>query len=164
VLARAVWLTWHMFASHEAVLAVCFSVARDRLARLTHGGWLGRTSEQAFADGLARLAPAGPRGAALGLSRLVRVSVLEPVPRTDEMLLPLRWEATGPGGPPFAVLDANLQLSRCAGERTRLVLTGSYRPPLGSLGAPLDRAALDRAATATIRSLLARIAEPLAAR
>jgi hypothetical protein len=153
-----------MFASHEAVLAVCFPVARDRLAGLTHDGGLGHTSERAYADGLAWLTRAGPPGTTLSLSRLVRVSVLEPVPRADEMVLPLRWEAIGAGGPPFPVLDANLQLSRCPSERTRLVLTGAYRSPLGALAAPLDRSVLGRAATATVRSLLARIAESLAAR
>ena len=164
MLAGPAWLTWDMFASHEAVLAVCFPVARDRLAGLTHGGWLGHTSEQAYADGLARLTRAGPAGAALSLSRMVRVSVLEPVPCADEMVLPLRWEATGRSGPPFPVLDANLQLSRCAGGRTRVVLTGAYRAPVGSPGTPLDPCLQGRAATATVRSLLARIVESLAAR
>jgi hypothetical protein len=152
-----------MFASHEAELNVSFPVARDRLSGLTSGGWLSNASEQAYADGLAGLIRVGPFGDVLGVSKLVRVSLLEPVPRPDEVVLPLRWEATGVAGRLFPVLDANLLLCRREGERSQLVLTGAYRPPLGSLGASLDRVLLHRAATATVRSLLNRVAGSIAA-
>jgi hypothetical protein len=42
-----------------------------------------------------------------------------------------------------------------------VTLTGSYRPPLGSLGEGLDRLLLRTVATATIRTLLTRIATAL---
>jgi len=38
---------------------------------------------------------------------------------------------------------------------------GIYRPPLGALGAGLDRAVLHRVADATARSLLVRVADVL---
>jgi hypothetical protein len=44
---------------------------------------------------------------------------------------------------------------------TLLVLDGVYRPPLGSLGAGLDRAIMHRAATATVRVFIGRFAEVL---
>jgi hypothetical protein len=45
------------------------------------------------------------------------------------------------------------------GERvTILTLTGAYRPPLGAVGAALDRAILRRVACATIRAFLAQVA------
>ena len=48
------------------------------------------------------------------------------------------------------------------GDKTaRLTLAGSYRPPLGRLGAGLDRAILHRVATATMRCLLQSVAEAL---
>jgi len=56
----------------------------------------------------------------------------------------------------FPVLDANIRLSDAGGERTEMVLTASYRPPLGAAGAGLDRLLLHRVATATIKTLLAR--------
>jgi hypothetical protein len=39
-----------------------------------------------------------------------------------------------------------------------LTLAGAYRPPLGALGQAPDRAILRRAATATIRNFLSRVA------
>jgi hypothetical protein len=45
-----------------------------------------------------------------GASKLVRVSLLEPVPRDDTVRQALRWEATGIMGGLFPVLDADLTL------------------------------------------------------
>jgi hypothetical protein len=59
------------------------------------------------------------------------------------------------------VLDADLQLRGEGLEKTRIMLNGCYRPPLGCLGAGLDRAVLHNAATATIRALLRGIADAL---
>jgi hypothetical protein len=140
-----------------------FTVARARLATLAHGGWLGSTSELAYADGLAGLIRVRPFGTVLGTSKLVRVRVLEPVPRDDTVVLPLRWEATGPRGRLFPVLDANLVLTQGDHEHARLALMGAYRPPLGAVGATLDRVLLNHAAAATVASLLTRVADSLLA-
>ena len=49
-----------------------------------------------------------------------------------------------------------------AGEHsTRLSLAGVYRLPLDALGAGLDRAVFHKVADATVRSLLARVADVL---
>jgi hypothetical protein len=48
-----------------------------------------------------------------------------------------------------------------AGERTRLVLAGSYRPPLDGNRATLDKIALHHLAPATISSLLHQTAHAL---
>ena len=48
-------------------------------------------------------------------------------------------------------------------DRSTLALTGAYRPPLGGVGAALDRALLNRAAAATIRSLVCQAADSLVA-
>ncbi len=151
-----------MFASHEMTLALAFPVARARLSALTGEGWLGRRSAEAYADGLAGLTRVGPFGAVVGASKLVRVSLLDPVPRDDQVVVPLRWEATGPAGRLFPVLDANLVLTPGPdADHCVLALMGAYRPPLGAAGAALDRVLLSRAATATIRSLLTSIGESL---
>lgn len=152
-----------MFASHEVLLSMSFARARARLAVLGSGGWLRGPSEQAYAEGLDGLVRVGPFGAVLGASKLVRVQLLEPVPRDDMVVLPLRWEATGAAGRLFPVLDADLTLSPGGEERSTLTLTGAYRPPLGTLSAVLDRALLNRAAAATVRSLLARVGESMIA-
>jgi hypothetical protein len=89
--------------------------------------------------------------------------MLDPVPRDDTMVLPLRWEATGAAGRLFPVLDANLVLVPSGEEHSTLTLTGAYRPPLGSVGAALDRALLNRAAAATMRSLVSQVADSIVA-
>ena len=152
-----------MFASHEIRLAMTFARARARLAVVCHSGWLSGPSEQAYAEGLAGLIRVGPFDAVLGASKLVRVQVLEPVPRADTVVLPLRWEASRAAGRLFPVLDANLVLTPAGEDAATLALTGAYRPPLGSLGRRLDRGLLNRAAAATVRSLLARVAESMVA-
>ena len=71
--------------------------------------------------------------------------------------LAIRWEATGPGGGLVPVLDADLTIAP-AGERvTILTMAGASRPPLGTMGAALDRAILHRMASATIRGFLAQV-------
>jgi hypothetical protein len=79
------------------------------------------------------------------------------------VVLPLRWEASGAAGRLFPVLDANLVLTPSGESAATLALNGAYRPPLGSLGEVLDRAVLNRAAAATVRSLLARVADSMVA-
>jgi hypothetical protein len=75
----------------------------------------------------------------------------------------LRWEAAGPGGGLFPVLDANLTLTPApgSGAGSVLELAGVYRPPLGLVGQALDRAVLHRIAAATVRRFLARVAAQL---
>ena len=151
-----------MFVSHQLTLAVTFQAAQARLENLTHGGWLSAASGDAYSDGLAGLIRVGPFGEVPGASKLVRVSLLEPVPREDVMVLPLRWEATGVTGRLFPVLDADLTVTPADAGQTLMKLDGAYRPPLGAAGATLDRVLLGRAAEATIRSLLTRIADAVA--
>ncbi len=79
------------------------------------------------------------------------------------MVLPLRWEASGAAGRLFPVLDANLVLTPAGEDAATLALTGAYRPPLGSPGEVFDPALLNRAAAATVRSLLARLADSMVA-
>lgn len=154
--------TGPMFASRELVLDVSFLAAQAGLGRLTDGCWLDDASRLAYAEGLAGLPRAGPFGDTSGASKLVRVSLLEPTPRKDLVILALRWEATGVRGSAFPVLDANLELSPASETSSRLVLTGAYRPPLGVPGFGLDRAVLQQVASTTVYALLKRIGEAIA--
>ncbi len=145
-----------MFAGDEVRLDISFAVARERLTRLGESGALTGASEDAYGPGLTRVGMAG-------VSKLVRVQVRE-LSWTDRTAgLALRWEAAGPGGALFPVLDADLTLAP-AGEGTMLTMAGSYRPPLGALGAVLDRAVLRRVAIATVRSFVAQVAAQLTGR
>ena len=51
-------------------------------------------------------------------AKLVRVRVLDPVYRGDVMTVGLRWEATGPAGGLFPVLDADIAISPGGQEGT----------------------------------------------
>ena len=151
-----------MFAAQEATVGVRYEVAAARLVHLINWGALHGVSEAAYEGGLEAVLRVGPFGGARGLSKLVRVRVLDPVRRGATMTVSLRWEATGVAGELFPVLDADLVLMREGDDRSRLALVGCYRPPFGRAGAALDRAIMGRIATATIRSLLDRVAAAVA--
>lgn len=150
-----------MFARAELVLNVGFSEAESRLAGLTRSGWLTGASEGAYDSGLVGLLRVGPLGDVRGASKLVRVYVRDLVRKDDSAVLTLRWEATGAGGAMFPALDADITLTSAGENLARLTLDGAYRPPLAALGAGLDRAILNRVATATVRTLLGQIAAVL---
>jgi hypothetical protein len=150
-----------MFVWHEVPLALGYPAAKEKFTLLVHGGWLDGVSQDAYSEGISGLLRVGPFGRVPGLSKQVRLQLLEPVPHDDELILPIRWEATGAMTRLFPVLDANLALARAADGRAVLRLAGSYRPPLDGVGVELDQLALHRVADATIRALLQRIAGTL---
>ena len=151
-----------MFVGDEITLGASYPDARAGLLRLTHGGWLSDASGEAYAEGLAGLVRVGPFGDMVGASKLVRVLLLEPVEREGSLTLSLRWEATGVMGRLFPVLDANIILIPAGENASQLALAGAYRPPFAAVGQGLDRVLLHRAASATVRSLLRRIAQTIA--
>ena len=151
-----------MFVADELVLDIGFRAAQARLVNLARRGGLSGASEAAYEDELSAVIGVGPFGDVAGASKLVRVRFLDPVCRGDVMTLVLRWEAAGVTRGLFPVLDADISLTPAGQEATRLALAGSYRAPLGGVGAGLDRAVLNRVATATIRALLRNVADTLA--
>jgi hypothetical protein len=81
----------------------------------------------------------------------------------DHAVLALRWEAVGAAGGLFPALDADLTLSRVDDQSSACKLSGVYRPPLGALGAGLDRMILNKVAAATIRKLMTSTGDALTA-
>jgi hypothetical protein len=151
-----------MFVCEQLRLDAVFSTARDRLAALAHSGSLLRAAQAASdgsgdIDGSSGLARVGPLGPVRGLSRVVEVQFGDLVGHDDSAQLPLRWEVVGPGGGLFPGLDADITLASVDDKTTTLMLTGVYRPPLGSVGAGLDQAIMHRVALATIRDFLGRV-------
>jgi hypothetical protein len=141
-----------MFIAAEVRLDLGFDAAQARLANLARGGLLQRASDAAYHELGTGLARVGPLGAAPGMSRLVRVQFTDMAVHEDFAVVAMRWEATGPAGTLFPALDADIKLTSAGQDVTVLAVSGSYRPPLGSLGASLDRAILHRVAQATIQS------------
>jgi hypothetical protein len=143
-----------MFVRDEVMLDVSFCVAQARLADFMETDLLRSASEDAYGAGITGLARVG----ALGLYKLVRVQIRELAQQDGQAGLAIRWEASGPGSGLFPALDADIRLVPAEGQTTLLVLAGVYRPPFGTLGSALDRAALHRIAAATIRNFLGRLA------
>lgn len=144
-----------MFNAQDQLLQVGLDVSQTRLVNLAIRDGLSHVSQQAYESGLDHpVIRVGPLGDRPGISKLVRVSFVDPVYRENAMTLGLRWEATGIAGGLFPVLDGNLTLTKVDNDTTQLKLIASYRPPLGILGARLDRAILSKVAEATIRTLL----------
>jgi hypothetical protein len=143
-----------MFLSDQRVLTISIAAAGARLANLAQSGWLCGASGAAYQDGVDHLVRVGLPGDLPGTSRLVRVQFLDPVYRVYSVTMGVRWEAIGVTGGLFPVLDANITLTAEGDQHTRMTLTGVYRPPLGALGAGLDRVLLHRVATATVHSLM----------
>ena len=142
-------------------LGVAFNTAQTRLANLARGGLLRHASDAAYGKWEADLARVGPLGAAPGMSRLVKVQFRDAVTREDSALWTLRWEAIGTTGALFPVLDADITLTPAGDRATVLVVHGVYRPPLGNVGAALNRAVLHRVAEATIRAFAEQIADAI---
>jgi hypothetical protein len=66
----------------------------------------------------------------------------------------MRWE---PSGWLLPTLDGELEVGALGRHRTQLALSGSYEPPLGTVGRTVDRLALHRIAEATIKDFLDRV-------
>ena len=133
------------------------------MANLARSGRLRRASDDAYRDLDIGLARVGPLGATPGLSRLVAVRFSDLAASPDRAIWAIRWEVTGPGGTLFPALDADITLTPADdGASTMLVLSGVYRPPLGGLGAALDRAIMRGVAQATFRSFTHHIAAAVA--
>jgi hypothetical protein len=147
-----------MFADDEIEVDARYELAVARLTQLVDPHVWHAMSESVYEHGLETLLRVGPFGGSRGLSKLVRVQALPPVTQDGGTHVALRWVATGHCGDLFPALDADLGLTPVGGQRSRLRLVGSYRPPLGRAGAVLDRAVMHHIATATIRALLRQVA------
>jgi hypothetical protein len=151
-----------VFIGAETRLDVGFNAAQARMTNLACGGLLRRACDDAYHNLGTGLARVGPLGAAPGLSRLVAVRFTDMAVHEDFAIMAIRWEATGPGGALFPALDADLKLTPAGEQATMLMVWGVYRPPLGGLGAGLDRVLLHRVAQATIRAFTHQIGAAIA--
>jgi len=145
--------------SAETVTEVSFDTARVRLMGLAQGGWLAGASCEAYRElgrGLARVGPSST------VSRLVEVQFGAMATHSRSAVLPLRWQAAGTGGGLFPALDADITVAPFGESRTLIALAGVYRPPLGPVGAALDRVVLRRVAVATVRRFVRRVDEAIA--
>jgi hypothetical protein len=118
-------------------------------------------SDDAYAAGLVVLTRVGPFGEIAGLSKKVRLELLPRRQLDHGVRLQLRWVATGATGQLFPALDADLDLLAAGEQQCTLSINAVYDPPLGALGAGIDRILLHRAARATMRALLRELGHTL---
>jgi hypothetical protein len=115
------WAGWRrplsMFVAHELTVDAGPGAAQARFVNMLRGNWLAEASGAAYDGGLTGLLRAGLAGPVA--AKLVRVRCLDPLYRGDVMTVGLRWEATGPAGSLFPVLDADISISRRGTERPR---------------------------------------------
>jgi hypothetical protein len=100
-----------VFVAQELSVDVGLAAAQARLTNLLRDGRLAQASHAAYAGEGAALMRVGPAGAVPGASKLVKVLLLDPVYRCDSMKVAIRWEATGPAGSLFPLLDADISLT-----------------------------------------------------
>jgi hypothetical protein len=134
----------------------------DRVeARLTASPdtWLPGIADQAQARGRRLLTEVG-LGDRLRVVKRVLLDVGRPTRFPSKLVLPLRWRAEG-AEVLFPVLDADLEVARLTPAITQLSISARYTPPLGALGAAIDRAALHRVAEATMKDFVDRVAAAL---
>jgi hypothetical protein len=141
-----------MFIGAQVQLDLGFDAVQARLANLVRGGLLRRASSGAYDEWQACMAQIGPWVTAPDMCRLVQVLVRDMVTRADCATWTMRWEVTGPGGPLFPALDADIKLTPTGAGATVLAVCAAYRPPLGGLGVGLDRAIMYQAAEVMIQS------------
>ena len=149
--------------TRQHLLNASFVAARIRLMNLISEGSLVAASIAAYSDALPKLAPRIPADA-LSASELIAVRITEPADATGMVVLPLRWHATGTGGQPVRVLDADLMLIAAGSSRTMLRLDGAFRLPFVATVPDAGRhRAAQRAAKASLDSFVRHVRRHLAA-
>jgi hypothetical protein len=151
-----------VFFAEQVRVGLPMATAAVRLANLTKGGGLAGASHRAYLDGAEAVLRVGPVGDVTGLAKLVQVRFLDPAWSERRMSIGFRWEAAGGAAALFPILDADLVLSPASPRTCTLACSGVYRPPLGRVGAVVDRVVMSHVAAATIRGLLEHLAAEIA--
>jgi hypothetical protein len=146
-------------ASLDLPVPVAHAIERLDAALARHR--LDDVSDDAYAAGLVVLSRVGPFGQVPGLSKKVRLELLPPRQVDHGVRLQLRWVATGATGQLFPALDADLDLLALDEQHCELSINAVYDPPLGALGAGIDRILLHQAARTTMRALLRELGHTL---
>ena len=133
----------------DVVLPVCAECARDELAAIfTAEG--GRREIQLWV---------GPSRGVHGVAKQVAATLSPQHQHGSTYVFALHWRPVGRGARAYPTLDARLGVTAIDELTSLLSIVAVYRPPLGTLGATADRAALSRIADATVVALLHQLAD-----
>ncbi len=81
--------------------------------------------------------------------------------RSESVMLPVSWVAVG-GPPIFPRMEGTLHVEPAGPGAAQLLLNARYDPPLGKLGALIDRALMHRVAQNTMTDFVERLSRALA--
>lgn len=146
-----------MLAQATATLPFASGLVAEALAAPTHP-W----SVRLDGDGKQLMAKVGVKVVGIPVYKQVRLNV-GPSPesvRAGRVMLLVSWETTG-GPPVFPKMEGTLHVEPVGPAETRITLNATYDPPLGKLGALLDRGLMHRLATMTMIDFVDRLAEAL---
>jgi len=135
------------------------ALVRHRLLHAVTGLWQ-QVAVAAYDEGEELLSRVGPFGPVPGLSMAVSVHVGKVRDRGEGFVMPLQWAATG-STELFPVMQADVEIEPLGAQASQLRFSGSYDPPLGSVGRRLDRLLLHQLAEATVRALLKQLVAAL---
>jgi len=147
-----------MFARYYVELPMPADLLRDRLLA-SPSAWLPDLAAEAHAHGEGLLADVG-FGARVRVSRRVIVEVGVPLRRHSTTLLPIRWRPAAASGL-IPELEGDLEVASLTPSSSQLSINARYAPPIGRVGAVIDRALLHRVAEATLKDFLDRVADGL---
>ena len=150
---------WGMLVYDFIRIPLPVDVVRHRLLGAVSALWQ-QVAEAAYDEGEELLSRVGPFGPVPGLSKAVSVQVGKVRDRGEGFVMPLRWSATGPAEL-FPAMEADLEIAPLGSRESQLRISGSYDPPLGSVGRQLDRLLLHQLAEATVRALLGQLVAAL---
>jgi hypothetical protein len=97
------------------------------------------------------------------LAKEVRLELGAPEIHRSGLVYPVSWTAVG-SEMLFPRLQADLIVSHIGPDQTRIIMDGTYQPPLGPLGRVVDRVLLRRVAESTVKTWVDRLVESLTAR
>ena len=144
-----------MHAYYYTEVERSFDKVEEVVLRLMHrfGDW----STDAYRNGEALRIKMGTAASPPLLAKTITMTPGAPDRRPGHTRIPIRWEATDSGF--FPTMDADLSIVALGDDRTKLALQGNYQPPLGAVGATLDRFLLHHIAESSVKHFLDRVAE-----
>ncbi|MBW4077686.1 MAG: hypothetical protein HIU84_04085 [Acidobacteria bacterium] len=119
--------------------------------------WLSPLASEASEDGEALRMRIGPSWSAGLVTREVNVTLGPSRARGDTVSRSLAWRASELQSL-FPLLEGDIELAPIGDDGSRISLAVVYTPPLGGLGARVDRALLHRVAASTVRSFISKVA------
>lgn len=132
-----------------------FDVVRERFDG--DGSWLGPLASAAETDGELLRMRIGPSWGGGRVTQEVQVTLGPNREHDDALIVTFAWDVSTLRSL-IPSLDGDIEVAPLGEDRCRVTLSAAYRPPLGELGARLDRALLHRVAASTVRSFLSRVA------